>query len=103
MNNAQISTKISADKTHIHIMLSGDLTLQNSAELSQELLKTIDDFESIDVETSEVSNIDISCVQILMALRKTIEAKQRKLRVALNLPESNIELLTKAGIKINEL
>ena len=103
MTNVQLTSTPAPDNSHINIVLGGDITLANSSEITQNLIQILGEYDSIELGTSNITNIDISGIQIFYALRKLAETQHKKLRMKLNIPESNTELFTTAGIEINNL
>lgn len=103
MNNAIIKTKKIRNKSEKVITISGDLSLANSNELKKNLLKHIQDVNSIEIIGSEITNFDIATVQILIATKLELETQHKEIRMKLDLPENFTSLLNNAGIKLNEL
>lgn len=67
------------EKQQVTILLEGDITLQNIAGLKRDLLAIIKQYNNIVVETKDVKNVDLSCIQLLYALRKSTNKHKQQL------------------------
>jgi len=103
MNNASLTTKKARNKNETLITLEGDLSLANSSELQKELLEALKLQPVNEIIGNNITNVDISTIQLLIASRKYAETQSKELRINLELPENLTELLETTGIHINKL
>ena len=64
------------------LRLSGELTIYRAAELKPLLLQALDSAAQLEIDLSEVSEIDTSGVQLLMATKRRAQALGHELRLS---------------------
>lgn len=73
------------------LLLTGDLTLKNIKAVHKSLLEKYSKLKSIEI--SNVVNIDITFIQMIIALQKV-----HKTEVELNIPENQYNILNNSGL-----
>lgn len=63
------------------LRLSGELTIYRAAELKPQLLQALDGAAQLEIDLSEVTEIDTSGVQLLMTTKRRAQALGRELRL----------------------
>ena len=58
-----------------HVALQGELTIYQAQDLSQDFLPLLEKEEDLVVDLAEVSDIDSSCVQLLMLAKRHCQAR----------------------------
>lgn len=64
------------------LRLSGDLMIQDAAELRSTLIDVFADAVAIDVDVSSVGQIDVSCLQLLCASHKKAMESNKMFRIS---------------------
>ena len=64
------------------LRLNGELTIYRAAELKPLLLQALDSATQLEIDLSEVIEIDTSGVQLLMATKRRAQALNRELRLS---------------------
>jgi anti-sigma B factor antagonist len=62
------------------LRLNGELTIYRAAEMKPALLEALDRAARLDIDLSDVTEIDTSGVQLLMAAKRRAQALKRELR-----------------------
>jgi anti-anti-sigma factor len=75
------------EKTSI-LTLKGDITIQFSSELKEKLIKSIDNSDNISIDLEHVSNIDLSCLQLLCSAYETSVKKNKHFKIEGTCPEN---------------
>jgi anti-anti-sigma regulatory factor len=83
MDFYNISVVPSGDKDSkgVTVLINGDLTLQNSEDIKQELSSIISKYIKITIKSDNIENIDISYIQLLFS----IYFYQKKLSIDLDI------------------
>lgn len=63
-----MSLDISTNEENCLVKITGELTVYETNEFKAELMSTLEDFKSIEVDLGEVTELDSSGLQFLMAL-----------------------------------
>jgi hypothetical protein len=88
--------KVSKNKKEnkVTFAVDGSLSLPNITNIHSELLKNSTDFDNVLIQGKDITDIDLSFVQLVYSLRKN---KNVELKLELN--EEQISILNIAGIK----
>lgn len=70
------------DTEATQLTLSGELTIYSVHELRELLLRAIDENRDIDVDMSEVSEVDTAGLQLVLLARREVEARGQQLRIS---------------------
>ena len=70
MDSYNISVVPSGDKDSkgVTVLLNGDLTLQNSEDIKQELSSIVGKYLKITIKSDNIENIDLSYIQLLFSI-----------------------------------
>lgn len=74
------------------VSLSGDLTIQNADSIFSKIHDALIDCEHLEIECSRMRDVDVSFIQMLFSVKKTIENRGGIFRIT---PE-NLPALTEA-------
>ena len=66
---------------HCILKLTGDLTLSYAEQLKHTLLETLTKCTEIEIDLSEISDIDTAGVQLLILAKREANQKKQKLRL----------------------
>lgn len=80
------------------LYLSGELGIENAAELRQAFIDAIDKCPELAVDLSEVESCHIAVLQILLSAQATLEAKGSQLGCQGEIPETVMEASKEAGL-----
>ncbi len=95
-NTSNKSKKATNDKTDIYVLK--DQVLVNQIEtVKKNLLSLIDKSNTIQIVGDNIKNIDITFIQILLALKKSAKIKNKQINFNLNLSEDIVVLLENNG------
>lgn len=75
----EIKALESDDKDICKLKFEGEMTIYAAATTHQEMNELCADFNSFDIDLSEVDEIDTTGVQILLALKAQVELKEGSL------------------------
>ena len=99
MENKAIS--INADGGQVVATLSGSLTVPNIGGIKSELDKVIGKAKSLKMEATEVDDVDLSFVQLVLSLKAYCKTKGIVFETKFEFPAESQRLLDKAGLKMN--
>ncbi|MCF8364155.1 MAG: hypothetical protein K9H16_00130 [Bacteroidales bacterium] len=85
------------DPKAVSVVFRGNLSVENANEFRDHLLGKIDSFEIFNFEINHVETIDLSFYQLLLATKKSIEAKNKQFNLMMMLAQEKLDLLTQAG------
>ncbi|GAL87636.1 hypothetical protein MYP_4866 [Sporocytophaga myxococcoides] len=91
--------KINEKKNNKEIMLSGNLTVSNSESIYKKILSVIATSKKTTIHLNNIENIDLTMVQILYSLKRTILKEGKELTTIANLPKDLFLLMDKSGFK----
>lgn len=77
---------IISDKT-VKIILQGELSLPNTAKIQEKIIPLIENYDVFEVNLKNVNNIDLSCLQLLYALKITLDDYNKNLVFNSDIPE----------------
>jgi anti-anti-sigma regulatory factor len=69
------------------VKLEGSLTVSQAEELRMRLIKTIIDVDQVRVEFGSVSEVDLSCLQLLCSAHRSATRMSKRLFLSKNWPE----------------
>lgn len=98
MKNAEL--KITEDKKDpkiVSVAFKGKLSVENTNVFRDEVLKIIAPYEIFNIEINNVETIDLSFYQLLLATKKSIEAKNKQFNLMMMLSQEKLDLLKQAG------
>lgn len=77
--------------------IEGDLVIQNADKLKQALLKTIQEADHVSVNLDNVTELDLTCLQLLCSAHRTCESTKKRLSLFHPLPEAVHQLIKDTG------
>ncbi len=80
------------------LFLEGDLTINNAGKLKSALQSALDKVATVEIKFSKVTEIDLSCLQLLCSAHRESVLSDRKLKFAPRKPSSISALITSAGL-----
>jgi len=102
MKNATINFFDDAHNPNaISIIIKGDLTIDNTNQLKNELLEKISRKSIFNFEISEIDEMDLSFYQFLISIKKTFQKANKQFTFSILLPDDKKELFIKSGFDFN--
>lgn len=87
-----------ARKKRAKVALAGALGLQDAKETHTKLIQALETFDAVDVDLSELTSADVSIVQLLIAARKSADARRKTLTISSNNCEPFCAALAEIGL-----
>jgi anti-anti-sigma regulatory factor len=84
------------------LVLEGDLTIINAAELKRILLEAIDNSTHVELDLEHVTDIDLSCIQLFCSAHRTSLDLNRTVSIGSGHPEVIREAVKEAGFPLNK-
>jgi len=85
----------SEDKTVV--TLEGDLTIVHAARLKKVLQEAIDNARHVEMKIENVTDMDLSCLQLLCSAHRTSKSMDRSISIAGSRPGILKEVIKEAG------
>jgi ABC-type transporter Mla MlaB component len=100
MKNIQMTTtpQFNGNSNSVHIVLEGELLLKHIHELAAEITVVIHQYEDITIALKNIVNIDLACIQLLLAAKQTAIASKKKIACQVELPAEVENVLNHAGL-----
>jgi ABC-type transporter Mla MlaB component len=80
------------------ITLEGELILKNLHCVADELKETISQFDNIHIELTNIQNIDLACIQLLLAAKQTAASAKKQFSCQAELPKELKNIMQHAGL-----
>ena len=81
------------------VFLSGSFIIQNIAEIKDQLIVLLQDYNELEIIAENIDDFDISCIQIFYALSKSASHLDKKITYQIDLPEEISNVLSHSGFK----
>lgn len=81
----------------ITISIEGDFNLHNADEIKKQLLQNIKNAQLIAVNLKNITDFDLSSIQILFALHKTIKKLNKDITIDYQLPDELYAVINHCG------
>lgn len=95
----EINTSDPVSPKAANIILGGDLTVKGVTALKSKFVEIKDQFDKVDITVRDVTNLDLSVIQLLLSFRKTFKALDKDLKIEFNLAEEFNDLVAKGGFE----
>lgn len=99
MENKYISIKPDIDSGLTEIVISKDLTIDKTGKIVSELRFAMKNNENVKITVPEVSNIDLSGIQMFYSIAKTLSANNKDINFEFNFPEGIKKNISEAGFE----
>jgi anti-anti-sigma factor len=94
---AQLSIEENKNNNSAELTLSGELVLEKIPEVQAKLQAVSDKFAEIHVVLKDVSQIDMSAMQLLPALDKKMKANNKNVKFTFDLNNDKQRLIERSG------
>lgn len=94
-SNVTITTE--KDNESVKFTVKKELSINNVAEVSEKLIKTIKEYDQIDIILKKVDYIDLPGFQMLVSSRKTIINLGKKVTFSFDFSEEMNEIFKNSG------
>jgi ABC-type transporter Mla MlaB component len=81
------------------IVFSGELLIDNAEAIYAEVKSVLGDYDSYVLSTDNVGDIDLSFIQLILALEKELKQKKKNVEKNIQIPETLTELFTNTGFE----
>jgi len=95
----KINKKAAKDATSVKVTLSGELSIQNIADIKDELIVLLEKYDQVLIETRQVDSFDIACVQIFYALSRSAAHLNKEISYEISLPKEIENVITHSGLQ----
>lgn len=92
--------KENSDNPSLQIVMSGNLSINTIEEIKRDLDANVDMNQNINIIIKDINIIDISLLQLIYAIKKSMESKNKEFHYKLELNQEYKELISLAGFKI---
>ena len=91
MSNKKIKIKPAKKKgeSKVEIVLGEELTIYTIEDIRNDILEAVNKYNDIVLTGSEIKNMDLSFIQLIESIKKTIVNSKKKLTLNINLSEEN--------------
>ena len=96
-NDFKITIENQKDSEITMVTISGDLSIDNTLSIRNQLLNNALDQEIISVIISDSSNIDLSMIQLMIGYIDSRNKANKNTTIEFNIDESDFTLLKKTG------
>ncbi|MBI4847891.1 MAG: STAS domain-containing protein [Nitrospirae bacterium] len=79
------------------VVITGEMTIQNASALRDALIQSTECAEHVILDLKDVTEIDLSCLQLLCAAHRTSVNSQKSLKLKQDYPEILKKAVTEAG------
>ena len=90
-------------KSPITITWDDTVSIENSQKKKQELLKAFNSNDAIHLDISQVEDLDISAVQLILASQKEALMRKKEFKIVGEVPSNFIDFFCRIGIPMNKL
>ena len=95
----EINTSDPVNTKAADVILGGDLSVKGVTALKSKLVEIKDQFDKVDMTVRDVTNLDLSVIQLLLSFRKTFKALDKELKINFSLTEEFNDLVAKGGFE----
>ncbi|PLX03622.1 MAG: hypothetical protein C0594_10195 [Marinilabiliales bacterium] len=94
--NYSVSYRKNRNSKKAQLSFEGNLAINNIEQIRKDVLTRLYEFEELEISVSNVSGIDLSFIQLLLAIQKTF--KKGKVSFDFNIKDEYNTLLDKSGL-----
>jgi anti-anti-sigma regulatory factor len=81
----------------VTITIEGDITLANSEAIKKELLAALENEQTVHFIATGITAIDLSGLQLLVALKKTLQEAHREVTFDMSYPNDLLSVVEHSG------
>ncbi|MDT8411775.1 MAG: hypothetical protein RQ875_04875 [Vicingaceae bacterium] len=83
----------------VKVEIEGDLSIVNIYKVKKEIVSVFENFDIVDINLDKIINMDMSCVQLLLAVKMYYSSLDKEITLKINLPEELKNVITNSGFK----
>lgn len=83
----------------VKIEIEGDVSITNIYKIKNEIIPILENYDFVDFNLDKIENLDICCVQLLLAIRMYFNAMEKEVNLKINLPDGLKNIISTAGFK----
>ena len=91
-----VKTKL---KDSREVILSGSLVLSSAGDIRAQLLQALDESDIVHLMLQDVTEVDLSLVQIICAAHRSALQRKKSLVLQKDLPDSFVQIIEDAGLQ----
>jgi ABC-type transporter Mla MlaB component len=95
----EISLNDKRDKKSACITIGGDLSLKGAGVLKNKLLEVRDQYNKVEMNISDVVNIDLAAIQLLLSFKRTFGKENKRLEMNFSLSTELESLVIRSGFE----
>lgn len=80
------------------VSLEGDLTISNVADARNKIVSMLEGCQDVDIKVHSVENIDLTFLQLLYSIKKTLKAGEKDINISLDLGDDLKKLVDRSGL-----
>ena len=97
MIDSNVTVTAEKDKVTVKFIIKKELSINNVTEVTEKLIKTIKNYENIDIILKKVDYIDLPGLQMLVSSRKTIVNLGKKVSFSFDFSSEMNEIFKNSG------
>lgn len=90
-------------KSATTVVWDDTVSIENAQKKQQELLKAFNSSEVILLDISQLDDLDVSAVQLILAAEKEAILRKKKFKIIGKIPQNFIDFFCRIGILIDDL
>lgn len=83
----------------VKVEIEGDLSIINIYKVKKEIISVFENFDVVDINLDKIVNMDMSCVQLLLAVKMYYSSLDKEITLRINLPEELKSVIANSGFK----
>jgi ABC-type transporter Mla MlaB component len=99
MKNVSLTT-ILIDNQSIQTVIEGELVIREAAAIKENLLNLLKNYQSIELKFKEIDKLDVSALQLLIAIHKSATTQQKNITFHFEDSEYIKSVLNNSGYNI---
>jgi anti-anti-sigma factor len=89
--------RIEKEEARTVIVMSGEMTVEHAAGLKDALIRSLEDADHLIVDLRDVTDMDVSCLQLLCSAHRTFAGARKTLEIKSDYPETLKETVREVG------
>ena len=99
MEKISIAINPTENSDSVLLTLSGELTLYSINTVLDKIKETLAEYPAVTLEINQVTGMDLSGIQLIYSIKKTLETENKKFSLRIDLPDELEELISKTGFE----
>lgn len=91
------------DKRKLLVLIEKEANIASEEEFYQSFIGFIDNFDYFYIKIDNIESFDLSFLQLLISIKKTIEKTNKVIEFEINLPDNIKSILYNSGVDLRNL